>query len=72
MLWWIFFFCFRFICVPIVLRVRYRGFWRQYRRQSRWRDTERKEAASCVCSRVVKHRTPSQRLRAFYLTRSSG
>ena len=48
MLWWIFLFCFRFICVPIVLRVRYRGFWRQYRRQSRWRDTERKEAASCV------------------------
>ena len=31
--------------VPIVLRVRYRGFRRQYRRQNLWRDTERKEAA---------------------------
>jgi hypothetical protein len=58
--------------VPLVLRVRYRGFWRQYRRQNLWCDTERKEAASCVCSRVVKHRTPSQRLHAFYLMRSSG
>jgi hypothetical protein len=57
---------------PIVLCVRYRGFWRPHRRQSLCRDTERKKAASCVCSRVVKQRTPSQRLRAFYLTRSSG
>jgi hypothetical protein len=39
--------------------------------QNLWQDTERKEAVSCVCCRVVKHRTPSQRLRAFYLTRSS-
>jgi hypothetical protein len=58
--------------VPIVLRVRYRGFWRQYRRQNLWRDTERKGAASCVCCRAVKHRTPSRRSRAVCLTRSSG
>jgi len=49
-----------------------RGFWRQFRRQNLWRDTERKKAASCVCSRTVKHRTLSERFRAFYLTRSSG